>query len=184
MVVVMENFVEHQISKIVIRYLNDTIQRYGHAWVSCPNQEPETEFERNVVNLAAAFEKDHFPELVQLGNWLTMDCNEDYLRIKKILIADIRQKTNKPSDVLQYLLTWGGLQAVRAIVKNDPLLALEVKHFLQLTIKQELFDWWRNDGGWVNFFGVKILFRKVYRFSSFRLENCVGIRSTRLQLET
>jgi hypothetical protein len=140
---------QNQVSQIVTRYLNETIQRYNYLWITCPNQGPETDVERSIVDLTTNFEKNHFPELIRMGNWFTMEFNLDYSKIQKMLMQEILEKTAEPLTVLQFLLSWGGLQAVRGVAHNKPLLAMEVQDFLKLTINEELFSWWENEGGWV-----------------------------------
>jgi hypothetical protein len=145
MVVKMDNF-ESEIEKIIVRHLNESCKRYGYKWKSSPEQEPETELEKRAVKLATDFEQENFPELIQLGDWFTVEFNIYYPKVKQIVMRDIHRKASDPLLVFLYLLSWGSLQGVRSIAQDEPLLGLELRDFLKKAILEELSDWKQNGG--------------------------------------
>jgi hypothetical protein len=144
---------EFIVAQIVTRYLSETIRRYGLIWVGCPIQEKlETVVERKIVDLATNFELLHFPKLIQLGNWFLMEFNQlSYLDLRKMLLQEINGNAAVSKlETLLELLSWGGLQAVRGIARNNPpSLTSEIKELLIRLIREEFFDWWLYEGGWV-----------------------------------
>jgi hypothetical protein len=167
---------EFIVAQIVTRYLNETIRRYGLTWIGCPIQEKlETVVERKIVDLATNFELLHFPKLIQLGNWFSMESNNlAYPDLRKMLLQEINNENAvlavSKLETLLELLSWGGLQAVRAIARNNspPGLTLEIKDLLTRLIREEFFDWWLYEGGWV----IRL---RISKFQILIISNFSGI---------